>query len=95
MKLKHESLGIEVEFVDELLNKHVDAWMAAMRNFNSRWRSFSFTDVATLYVRAACEANMLNGFDPEGLGDMKVAEVHFIATEIDKRLAEAMVIPPE
>jgi len=95
MKLKHESLGVEVEFVDELLNKHVDAWLTAMRDFNSKWRSFPFSDVATLYVRAACKANMLNGFDPKDLEDMKAAEVHWIASEIDVKMAEALVIPPE
>ena len=95
MKLKHESLGVSVEFVDELLNRHVDAWMTAMRAHNPEWRSLPFTDVATEYVRAACKAEMLDGLDPEGLGDMKTAEVHFIATAIDLRLAEAMVVPPE
>jgi hypothetical protein len=95
MKLTHESLGISVDFVDELLNKHVDAWMTAMRDFNPQWRSFPFTDMATQYVKAACEAHMLNGLDPEGLGDMKAAEVHWIAGEVDRFMAEALVVPPE
>ena len=95
MKLTHESLGVEVDFVDELLNKHVDAWMTAMRDFDPRWRSLSFQDTATEYVRAACEAHMLNGLDPENLGDMKPAHVHWIAGEIDERMTEALKIPPE
>jgi len=95
MKLKHESLGVEVEFVDELLNKHVDAWLAAMRDFDPKWRSLPFSDIATQYVRAACKADMLNGFDPDSLGDMKAAQVHWLAGEVDQRMAEALVIPPE
>ena len=95
MKLTHESLDISVDFVDELLNKHVDAWMTAMRDFNPKWRSFPFSDVATQYIRAACKANMLNGFNPEGLDNMKPAQVHWLAGEVDQRMAEALVIPPE
>ena len=95
MKLEHKGLGVEVEFVDDLLNKHVDAWLAAMRAHNVRWRTVPFSDTATQYVVAACEAGMLNGLDPDSLGDMKAAQVHWIAGEIDARIAEAIVIPPE
>jgi hypothetical protein len=95
MRLEHKSLGVSVEFVDEILNRHVDAWMAAMRDFDPKWRSLPFSDCATAYVRAASMSEMLNGFESDAIEDMKPAVVHWLASEIDGKIAEALVIPPE
>lgn len=93
MRLEHKGLGASIDFVDDLLNRHVDAWMTAMREWDPKWRSLPFSDCATAYVRAGIKADMLNGLeDPDNL---QASVVHWIASEIDSRIAEAITIPPE
>lgn len=95
MRLEHKGLDVSVEFVDNLLTRHVDAWMEAMRKWDPNWRSRPFSETTTQYVLAGLSCHMCNGFKPEELGDMKPAITHWIASEIDRRIAEAIVIPPE
>jgi len=96
MKLEHKSLGVSAELQDELLQKHVEAYFVALRDLGGE-KYFDQSTPQRLgnYVRAACQAGILNTVHAEDVGGMKPAAVAWLAQKLDSHIAQALKIPPE
>ena len=96
MRLEHKSLGVSAELQDELLQKHVEAYFEALRELGvEKYFDQSTPHRLGNYVRAACQAGILNTVHAEDVDSMKPAAVAWLAQKLDKHIAEALEVPPE
>ena len=89
-------MGVSAELQDELLQKHVEAYFEALRELGGE-KYFDQSTPHRLgnYVRAACQAGILNTVHAEDVDNMKPAAVAWLAQKLDKHIAEALEVPPE
>ncbi len=96
MNLKNEGLGVSVELVDELLQRHVEAYFVALRDIaGDNQIDFSVPERMGNYVRAGCRSGILNTISEEDVDDMSPKSINWLASKIDNHIAEASEVPPE
>ena len=95
MKLENEKLGLSVEVVDPILQRHVEAFFKAKRELDGdNAIRLSSVEHHGSILRAAWKAGIL--LPPElGVADMKPAVVRWVARKLDELIGETLEIPPE
>ncbi len=94
MNLLNESLGVSAEMVDDLLQRHVEAYFLALRDLGGEV-SLSVPENMGNSVRAACRAEILNTISEGDVDEMKPAAINWIAVKLDDHIAGALIISPE
>lgn len=96
MRLEHKGLGISAELIDELLQRHVEAYFIALRDVSGdNSLDLSTPERCGNWVRAGCRSGILNSINEEDVGNMKPAAVLWLAGKLDDHVASVMEIPPE
>jgi hypothetical protein len=96
MRLEHKGLGVSVELLDELLQRHVEAYFVALRELGGEdYLNSSTPERSGYWVRAGCRSGILNSLSEEDVSGMKPAAVMWLSAKLDEHIASAMEIPPE
>lgn len=96
MRLEHKGLGVSVELLDELLQRHVEAYFIALRDLTGENAiELSSPERMGHFVRAACRSGILNHIAEDDVADLPPSQVNWLAGKIDDHLAKALDIPPE
>ena len=96
MRLEHKGLGVSVELLDELLQRHVEAYFIALREIGGEdYLNSSTFERSGNWVRAACRSEILNSVEENDVGDMRPAVVLWMAAKLDEHISSATEIPPE
>ena len=93
MRLQHKSLGVEVELLEDLKQRHVEAYFIALREIETP--DPSTPQRLGNFVRAGCVSGILNSIHAEDVADLTPAAVAWLAQKLDAHIAKALTIPPE
>jgi len=96
MRLEHKSLGVSAELLDDVRQRHIEAYFTALRELGGE----QYLDQSTPkrlgnFVRAGCDSGILNSIHKEDVDDMKPSAVAWVAQKLDAHIASFLEIPPE
>lgn len=95
MRLENVPLDVAADFVEPLLQRHVEQFFKEQRALNgSNDVRLSSPEYQGNMLRAAWTAGVL--LEPkQDVGAMRAAQVRWLAQKVDTLLGEALSIPPE
>jgi len=95
MKIENEKLGLSVQIVEPILQRHVEAFFKAKRELDGdNAIRLSSVEHHGSIVRAAYRATIL--LPPEqSVAEMKPAVVRWLGRKLDELIGETLEIPPE
>ena len=95
MKIENQKLEISAELLDDLRQRHVEAFFRAARDLQGGELNVSSPEYTGITVRAAARAGLLSGVNEGDVDDMRPAAVRVLAAGINDHISEALAVPGE
>lgn len=95
MKFENQDLGVSVEIMDDVRQRHIEAYFAALRDISgSNSLDLSVPERMGNFVRAGKQAGIITS-GVEDVDEMVPSQVNWLAQQLDGYLAKFLTISPE
>ena len=89
---ENKDFDLQVEVLDVLLHKHVEAFYENVRKQEPQWRSLGLPEIVGYYVRAAVRAGIFLNVKLEDIDKLSYGKIQWLGELADDIVAEAMVV---